>query len=184
MKELDTIQEAKAFGYDPADLLLWVDSERQLLLILRGEDGSTLRTYPISTAILGLGEREHSYQTPRGWHRVCERYGADMPIGTAFESRVAVEGPAESDFQQTGSSDLILTRILRLEGLEAGKNKGDCASSAAICDSYARYIYLHGTHQEQLLGQPASKGCIRMANADILELFDLARNREIYCLIE
>lgn len=76
-----------------------------------------------------------------------------------------------------GDADLILSRILWLDGLEPSVNKGGSV------DSRARYIYLHGTNQEQLLGTPSSHGCIRFSNDDIVELFDFAIGAELYCLI-
>ena len=102
-------------------------------------------------------------RTPPGWHRIRQRIGAGAESGTVFESREptgAVWNGEERD------DDLILTRILTLDGLEEGVNRG------AGRDSLARYIYVHGTNHEPLLGRPVSHGCVRMSNADVTALFD------------
>lgn len=121
-------------------------------------------TYPISTAAKGTGNREGSFQTPLGKHRICERIGDGMQLMTSFRARwpVGVFDPAYDDLKR----DWILTRILWLEGCEPGKN------SRGRVDTKSRYIYIHGTHDEDAIGTPASHGCIRMNNLDILELFD------------
>ncbi len=119
--------------------------------------------YPVSTAALGAGNRQGSFQTPLGRHRIAEKIGDGLPLMTAFRARqpVQIYDPAKDDPRR----DWILTRIIRLAGCETGKNR------RGPVDSYARYIYIHGTHAEQQIGAPASHGCIRMKNSDILELF-------------
>jgi len=124
-------------------------------------DGNALlRRYPVSTSRFGPGFQEGSYRTPLGAFRICERFGDGAPLGTIFRARQPV-GLWEPG--QPGDHDLVLTRILRLEGLEKTN-----------ANTYRRYIYIHGTNHEDLLGSPASMGCVRMANRDILELFDFA----------
>ena len=142
-------------------------------------DGRTVATYPISTARAGVGGEAGSNKTPPGWHRVCARFGAKAPLGQVFVSRRPVRGQTlqPEEWRAGGDGDLILSRILWLDGLEPGVNKG------GTVDSRARYIYLHGTNQEQLLGTPASHGCIRMANRDIAALFTLARARPLFVVI-
>jgi len=142
-------------------------------------DGRTVATYPISTARAGVGGEAGSNKTPPGWHRVCTRFGAKAPLGQVFVSRRPVRGQTlqPEEWRAGGDIDLILSRILWLDGLEPGVNKG------GTVDSRARYIYLHGTNQEQLLGTPASHGCIRMANRDIAALFTLARARPLFVVI-
>ena len=127
-----------------------------------------LRQYPVSTAANGPGEQNGSYCTPRGRHRIAEKIGAGMPMNAAFKSRewTGEIWTPELDSQNPGR-DWILTRILWLDGLEPGKNKGGTK------DTYNRYIYIHGTHEEHKIGTPASHGCIRMKNADVADLFDL-----------
>ena len=151
-----------------------VSVARQQMCVAMG--GRTIAAYPVSTARAGIGGEQGSNKTPPGWHRVCARYGAAAALGQVFVSRRAVKGrilpPAE--WRAGGDTDLILSRIFWLDGLEDGVNRGGAV------DSRARYIYLHGTNQEQLLGTPASHGCIRLANRDIAELFAIVRRRPFY----
>jgi UDP-N-acetylmuramate--L-alanine ligase len=105
----------------------------------------------------------HSYQTPPGWHRIARKIGEKAPNGTRF---VAREPNGEIWSGEESDDDLILTRILTLDGLEDGVNRG------RGYDSIERYIYIHGTNQESLLGRPTSHGCVRMSNQDVCALFD------------
>jgi hypothetical protein len=127
-----------------------------------------IRQYPVSTAANGAGEEDGSYCTPRGRHRIAEKIGAGAPLCAAFKARewTGEIWTPELDAENPGR-DWILTRILWLAGLEPGRNQG------GTVDTHARYIYIHGTHEEHKLGTPASHGCIRMKNADVVELFDL-----------
>lgn len=139
------------------------DQRLQLL-----SNGEVLHEYPVSTAKNGVGSQVGSQRTPLGLHRVHSKFGAGEPLGTVFESRrstgkLATIHTAPVDLEE----DVITTRILWLEGLEAGKNRGKGV------DSHARYIYIHGTNEEGLIGQPASHGCVRMRNRDVVELFEL-----------
>ncbi|MDP1925674.1 MAG: L,D-transpeptidase [Thiobacillus sp.] len=151
-------------------LFIEVDSRLQQLYLWEPyPDGDMLiRQYAVSTAANGLGELTGSHCTPRGRHRIVEKIGADAPLGTAFKSRQPTGEiwTPELDVENPGR-DWILTRILWLEGLEPGKNQG------GNVDSHDRFIYIHGTNEEQKLGMPASHGCIRMKNADVAELFKL-----------
>ncbi len=136
-------------------------------LLLRRE-GKTIRSYAVSTSRFGVGNEEGSYKTPPGRHRVAGKAGAGAPAGTVFRERartgeVVLPGPSSP----LSSGDAITSRILRLEGLEPGVNRGEGI------DSLARCIYIHGTPEESRIGIPASHGCIRMRNADVIELFDL-----------
>ena len=125
---------------------------------LRLFEGDTLvAEYVVSSAANGIGFEEGSYCTPTGRFEVSEKIGDGEALGTIFKSRkpMGVWHGTPSD------DDMILSRILRLNGLDAQN-----------ANSMERYIYIHGTNHETLLGEPASHGCIRMANADIVELFD------------
>lgn len=150
-------------------LYIEVDSHLQQLYLWEPyPDGDILmRQYPVSTAANGLGERGGSHCTPRGRHRIAEKIGAGAPLGAAFKARVPTGEiwTPQLDAENPGR-DWILTRILWLEGLEPGKNKG------GTVDSHARYIYIHGTSEEHRIGTPASHGCIRMKNADVADLFE------------
>jgi hypothetical protein len=141
--------------------ILWVSvSEQRLRLFVH-----RLQTaeYPVSTAKNGVGCRVNSYQTPTGLLRIAQKIGAGEPVGMIFKERRPTVLHAS---RSVLDADLILTRILWLEGLEPGVNQG------GDVDTFSRYIYVHGTNQEELIGQPASHGCIRMRNADVLQLFD------------
>lgn len=120
--------------------------------------------YAASTSRLGAGIREDSLKTPPGIHRVCEKIGAGAPEGRIFRDRE----DTGTDWDHTSNEEnIILTRILRLEGLEPGINRGPGV------DTYERYVYIHGTNRENDVGTPFSNGCICLRNADIVSLFDL-----------
>ena len=130
--------------------------------------GHLLLRLPVSTALKGAGELQGSFCTPRGLHRVEQKIGEDLPLGAVLKARQwtgEIWSPALHE--QFPGRDWILTRILWLSGLEPGRNRlGDC-------DTFQRYIYIHGTPDCAPMSQPESHGCIRMRNADVLELFDL-----------
>lgn len=142
-----------------------VDVARQkMTVVFRGQ---VVRTYSVSTSKAGIGSAEGSGKTPPGRHRVVRLFGHTAEPGQVFVSRRAVKGhviPSE-DWRSGGEKDYVLTRILWLEGLEPGVNQGPGI------DSHERYIYIHGTNQEHLLGTPASHGCIRLSNTDVVDLF-------------
>lgn len=142
-----------------------VDLRSQTLKLLEGD--RVLASYPVSTAAKGAGEREGSEQTPRGLHEVRAKIGAGAPMGTVFVGRRPTGEICTPEMLRADPGrDWITTRILWLRGLERGKNRlGDA-------DSMRRYIYIHGTPDEVSVGTPASHGCIRMRNADVIELFD------------
>ncbi len=144
-----------------ADTYLQVDITAQTLALV--EQADIAKTYPVSTSKFGAGNQEGSFKTPLGIHRITEKIGAGLPPGRILKSRK----DTGQDWDKTVSEqNLILSRILRLEGLEPGVNSGP------RIDSHQRYIYIHGTNQEHLIGTPASHGCVVMKNADILDLFD------------
>jgi UDP-N-acetylmuramate--alanine ligase len=146
---------------DQGARVLIVDPAWQRLGLL--EDGRLVFEAPISTAKNGLGCDEGSYRTPPGWHRIHARIGAGAATGTVFRNRVATGDVWQGEPRD---EDLILTRVLTLDGLEEGWNRG------LGRDSLERFIYLHGTNQEGQLGSPVSHGCVRLANADVTELFE------------
>jgi len=145
-----------------------IDLSRQALRLYEG--GKLLREYRVSTAEKGAGEQNGSNRTPRGKHKIRAMIGRGAPAGTVFVSRRTtgeVYTPALKE--RYPGRDWILTRILWLSGLEPGKNR------LRDVDTMRRYIYLHGTPDETPLGKPGSHGCVRMANEDIVELFDLVK---------
>lgn len=128
------------------------------------EPGGLELTYPVSTAIKGIGQQEGSEQTPSGLHRVAARLGLGERVRTVFQGRCPL--PHDLAMTKSRAEDPITSRILWLEGLEPGWNRG------GNCDSYRRYIYIHGTLDEETVGlQPTSRGCIRMRNEDVIDLF-------------
>lgn len=142
--------------------LVYVDIGKQLLQLII--DGNISTQHPVSTSKHGSGCRQDTGCTPLGWHRVAEKIGDGAPAGTIFKGRRA--GGVAECLQSDATDDLITSRILWLQGLQHGFNHG------GQVDSKNRYIYIHGTAQEHLLGLPVSAGCIRMANADVVSLFD------------
>lgn len=145
----------------PVEFLAVDISSQQLLHIVN----STVRhQYLVSTARNGIGNREGSNQTPPGIHRIVEKIGTDAPAGAIFRDRL---NTGEIWHPGLTEENLILSRILRLKGLEEGLNTGPGI------DSWERYIYIHGTNQEKSVGTPISHGCICMKNSDIITLFDM-----------
>ena len=121
------------------------------------EDDTPIRSYPVSTSRFGIGTKEGSMKTPPGRFCVAQKIGGEMPSGTVFQSRV----PLKPDDPFPPSEDLVMSRILWLDGLdEQNANTRD------------RFIYIHGTKHEDRIGTAASCGCVRMRNADVIELFD------------
>jgi UDP-N-acetylmuramate-alanine ligase len=153
--------------------LLAVDVPRQRLVLL-DRDGAALAEYVVSTAAAGIGGAAGSNRTPPGLHRIHARIGAAQPAGAVFVSR---EPTGEVWHGEARADDLVLSRVLTLEGLEDGVNRGPG------CDSLERYIYLHGTNHEEALGEPASHGCIRLANADVIELFERVAEDDLVAVL-
>ncbi|GGI77036.1 peptidase [Legionella impletisoli] len=128
-------------------------------------DDQLWKIYSVSTGKNGMGEQKNSFCTPRGWHRVHNIIGLEHSENSVF---VAREWTGEIYCPELSlahpNRDWILTRIIQLDGLEPGRNKG------GEVDSLERYIYMHGTPDSTKLGKPGSKGCIRMKNKDIIQL--------------
>jgi lipoprotein-anchoring transpeptidase ErfK/SrfK len=144
-----------------------VSVARQTLTLV-GDDGRVLREYAISTGKAGVGEKFGSFQTPRGRHRIRAKIGGGAPDNTIFVRRRPTGEVWSPEFaEQHPGRDWILTRILWLSGCEPGRNR------LGEVDTMRRYIYIHGTPDTVPMGIPGSHGCIRMRNADIVELFDL-----------
>lgn len=146
---------------------LLISVARQILSVL-DDGGKVLREFPISTAKAGVGEFAGSYQTPRGRHKIRAKIGAGQPLNAVFVGRRPtgeIWAPAlQAKFPDR---DWILTRILWLSGCEPGCNRLGCV------DTMRRYVYIHGSPDTAAMGVPGSHGCVRMRNADIVELFDL-----------
>jgi lipoprotein-anchoring transpeptidase ErfK/SrfK len=144
-----------------------IDIATQTLTLL-DETGAAVKRYAVSTAANGAGERRGSFQTPRGRHVIRAKIGAGQAVNTVFVRR---RPTGEIYSPELGAAhpgrDWILTRILWLSGCEPGFNR------LGECDTMRRFIYIHGTPDTVELGKPGSHGCVRMRNADLLELFDL-----------
>ena len=131
-----------------------------------------VKSYVVSTSRRPPSNIKNSLGTPRGLHEIADRVGAGQPPGVVFKSRIAT-GKHFSEIAETdpdnANNNLITTRILWLRRLEPGVNRG------GDVDTYARYIYIHGTNHESRIGEPMSAGCVLMRNLDIVELYDEVR---------
>jgi hypothetical protein len=141
---------------------LFVDSNLQKMFLMYGD--AVQKTYEISTSKFGLGNVEGSNKTPQGIHKIANKIGHSAPHGRIFESREDTGCDWDGDLTR---DNMILSRILRLQGLEPGINQGPGI------DSYERYIYIHGTNREDLIGTPNSHGCVCMRNDDVIDLFTI-----------
>lgn len=150
------------------DHYLLVDTKAQTLSLI--EDNVVVRKYPVSTSRFGIGNRENSLMTPPGVHRIREKIGSGAPVGRIFRDRIDT---GEDWSAGVKADNLILTRILRLEGLEDGVNRGPGI------DTFERYIYIHGTNNEASVGTTSSHGCVSMKNGDIVDLFDTVKEGAI-----
>jgi phosphoserine phosphatase SerB len=139
------------------ELQLTISLDDQMLRVVRG--GCEVAEFQVSTAEKGMGFQIGSHRTPTGQFQICAKIGDGMPVGTIFRGRVPCGTWGGCDSRK----DLILSRILWLEGLEKENQ-----------NTRERFIYIHGTNKESLIGQPASCGCIRMTNADVIRLFEMA----------
>jgi lipoprotein-anchoring transpeptidase ErfK/SrfK len=152
---------------NPVYISISIPRQRLYLFEATPDGDNLLRDYPVSTAANGAGEAMGSYCTPRGRHRIAQKIGAGQPLHAVFKARVPTGEIWSPQLDaERPDEDWILTRILWLEGLEPGKNQG------GTVDTQARYIYIHGASEEHRIGAPASHGCIRMRNADVLDLFE------------
>jgi L,D-transpeptidase YbiS len=142
------------------DIRLCVNVASQTLELWEG--GRLAKSYPVSTSQYGLGPEPGSLRTPLGRHRIARKIGHGLPLCAVLKERAWTGAVWSAQDPYQDDADLILTRILWLEGLEQDN-----------ATTFDRYIYIHGTNQEHLIGQPASHGCVRMRNADVAELFDL-----------
>ncbi len=142
-----------------------IDITTQQLLLCDGD--KPYRQWPVSTAKNGTGEQQDSECTPRGRHLIAKKIGGGCEINTVFVGRVPTGEIYSPELKQRfPERDWILTRILWLAGIEPGKNQG------GTVDSKARYIYIHGAPDDVVFTTPGSKGCIRMRNQHIIDLFE------------
>ena len=168
-KVLSTISSVDS-TYNQLESLLYVDIKSQNMYLLK--KGTILKGFKVSSSYYGTGSEVNSLKTPLGKHEIYKKIGKDLPINAILKGRVwngaianVITEDIDTDF------DHVTSRILWLDGLEIGKNKGSGV------DSRSRYIYIHGTAEEGLIGRPASDGCIRMYNNDVIDLFDLVNEK-------
>ena len=159
------ISRMDSFDLQVETFLVVSISEQRLYAV---KNKSVNKSFPISTSKFGVGNQQGSYKTPLGMHKIKEKIGEKVPFGGILEERVYIGKIAKIYTDSTDVlEDVVLTRIMWLEGIENGFNKGEGI------DSFRRYIYIHGTNEEGLIGNPASHGCIRMKNLDAIKLFNL-----------
>ena len=138
----------------------------QQKLYLLNEAGEVVSEYPVSTSKYGTGSESGSEKTPLGLHRIKNKIGGAMPMNMVLVGREP-KGMLEDCIRDGVElpDDVITSRIMWLEGMEPGRNQG------GHVDTYNRYIYIHGTSEEDKIGTPASIGCIRMRNQDVVDLY-------------
>ncbi len=162
-------KSCERLGIKPADRLLLVRISAQTLQFFRR--GELLRALPVSTSAKPPSNVKDSLGTPRGLHEIAERIGGEQPLGMVFKGR----RPTGKHFlEHEDNGNLITSRILWLRGLEPGVNAGT-DSAGQIVDTYARYVYIHGTNREDQIGRPQSAGCVLLANRDMVALYDEVR---------
>lgn len=160
------IDSSQAQGVTQGLVSLKINPSTQRLFVF--QNSNVIRTYTISTAANGLGEEKNSFKTPRGEHIIRAKIGATAPLNAVFVKRRFTGEIYNSELKQLyPDRDWILTRILWLSGLEPGFNR------LGNVDTMQRFIYIHGTPIDRPVGTPTSRGCIRMQNEDIIELFDM-----------
>lgn len=136
-------------------------------LCLYDENHSLIAEYPVSTSMYGVGNQDGSFKTPLGHHQICEKIGEGMSEDEVFIGREPQGCLSELKAQNSQlPEDIITARILRLAGMQPGINQGEGI------DSFQRYIYIHGTADEENISKPVSHGCIRMRNQDIIKLYE------------
>ena len=155
------LEACKQRNVAPTQFILTVSIAEQTVSLF--EEGKFVKTFPCSTSRFGIGQTEASNMTPLGLHCIAEKIGGGEPAGTIFKSREVVGTVSELGVK----AGRITTRIMWLEGLEPGFNEGGSV------DTHDRYIYIHGTGDQESIGRPDSHGCIHLADADLIALFDL-----------
>ncbi|WP_445660928.1 cell wall-recycling L,D-carboxypeptidase ElsL [Acinetobacter sp. F16] len=161
-----------SYTLEQADV--WIDLAEQSLILPKHN-----KFYVISSGKNGIGEQENSGKTPRGWHKVALKFGHSAAKNAVFKARQETgEVYNQALAAQFPERDWILSRILWLSGLEDNFNQGEG------CDTFKRYIYIHGTPDSEPMGIPMSHGCIRMRNDDVVELFELIPEQALVFISE
>jgi lipoprotein-anchoring transpeptidase ErfK/SrfK len=157
-------ERCAALSIIPTNRSLLVSITAQKMALMA--DDGLLKTYTVSTSLKAPSCVADSNGTPTGLHAVADKIGHSQPRGTVFKGRVPTGKLFPEYDGEEAERNLITSRILRLRGLEPGHNAG------LGCDSYDRYIYIHGTNHEERIGQPFSGGCVEMRNTEVIELFE------------
>lgn len=142
------------------------------------ENGAIAKVYAISTSLNPPSNKVDSYGTPTGLHAIADMIGTGQPEGLVFKGRVPTGKHFSLYSAKEAEGNLITSRILRLRGLEPGHNAGPG------CDSYKRYIYIHGTNHEDRIGQPFSGGCVEMLNKEVIELYERVESGNLVSISE
>lgn len=169
-------QTRERLGIKPADRVLLVRISTATMQFYRA--GQLIKSYAISTSKRPPSNIKDSLGTPRGLHEIAERIGAGQPPGMVYRSRVPT-GRHYSELPDAGTHENLITgRILWLRGLEPGVNRG------GTVDTYARYVYIHGTNHEDRIGEPLSSGCVLMRNREIVELYEQVRTGDHVLIVD
>jgi lipoprotein-anchoring transpeptidase ErfK/SrfK len=132
------------------------------------QEGELISSYKVSTALKGVGQEKNTNKTPLGNHIIRAMIGRNLPIYAVIKARRYTNEIWTKELDDPSITvDWILSRVIWLSGKDLGRNR------LGNVDTMQRYIYIHGTNEEHLLGTPSSHGCIRMSNEDVIELFDL-----------
>lgn len=156
-------------GVAPTPNILIVDTQKQTLVLM--EKNKIKKSYTISTGTRGVGQRINTFQTPQGLHRINEKIGQGVPRYGIFHRRNYTGSTWKPQKRTAHKKDYISTRILRLEGLQPGLNKGK-DWLGRIIDTETRAVYIHGTTMEWKLGRPSTKGCVHMSAEDVIRLYN------------
>jgi hypothetical protein len=168
----DFIGSSRENGVGPTRFLLIVSVAGQAVSLyeyssaesrVAAGDYQLVKNYSCSTSRFGIGQTEGSNCTPLRLHRIAEKIGAGEPAGTVFKARKVIGHVSQPELAHSK----ITTRIMWLDGLEPGFNRG------GKVDTYARYVYIHGTADQASIGKPDSCGCVHLADSDLIPLFDL-----------
>lgn len=153
----------------PTPQMVLVNTKKQTLTVL--QNNQIKKVYKISTSKRGIGQRANTFQTPQGLHRINEKIGDGVPRYGIFHRRHYIGTAWSHQPRHQHRKDFISTRILRLEGLQPGLNKGR-DKKGHLVDSEERAVYIHGTTMEWKLGSPSTKGCVHMSAEDVIHLFN------------
>ncbi len=161
------LETCERLNISPTIYLIYVSIGEQKLYLF--SNSKIEKIYDVSTSRAAPSCVKNSLGTPSGLHKIDGKIGANAPLYTVFRGRVAQGTLADQPAEEL-EKNLITTRIMRLRGLEEGVNSG------GDVDTYARYVYIHGTNQEDKIGTPNSHGCVLLKNEDVAELFDVVND--------